>query len=85
MCLSCVIHTGRAVDAESSAQLPRLLDVMDVHCPHCGQKAKRRVFLNWSSQYDCCPQHRVQSTACEHCDYLMVVCEATQRVLESYF
>jgi len=46
----------------------------DVTCPNCGRPAKR-IFLRDS---------RVIRTQCGCCDYLMVTCEETGRVIEAY-
>ena len=46
-----------------------------VHCPNCGCLAERNY-------------HRLSShieTQCLVCDYLMVICANTGRVIESYF
>lgn len=48
--------------------------IQKIHCPNCGQSALRRY-------YD---RHRMVETACPSCDYLLVSCSITGKVLESY-
>ena len=48
--------------------------VQTVHCPNCGSLAERHHIL--SSQ--------VTRTQCEVCDYLMVMCDRTGKVIEAY-
>ncbi|EDX85659.1 hypothetical protein S7335_3362 [Synechococcus sp. PCC 7335] len=48
--------------------------VQIVHCPTCGRAAERRYVAKTS-------QVRTQ---CDSCDYLMVSCAKTGRVIESY-
>jgi len=48
--------------------------VQYVHCPTCGSSAER---------YYLAAEGRVR-TQCSHCDYLMVMCEKTGRVIEAY-
>ncbi|ACA98277.1 hypothetical protein SAMN06272755_1551 [Picosynechococcus sp. OG1] len=43
-------------------------------CPNCGAPALRRYLHNSS----------LRETTCETCDYLMVSCEETGNVVESY-
>ncbi len=46
----------------------------DIHCPNCGSFAQR--------QY--CLQTQLIQTQCPVCDYLMVNCSRTGRVVEAY-
>lgn len=43
-------------------------------CPNCGSTAIRRYFHDSS----------LRETSCETCDYLLVSCEETGNVVESY-
>ncbi len=45
-----------------------------VHCPNCG-KAAERHYRN---------QQKIVRTQCASCDYLMVACQETGRVIEAY-
>lgn len=45
-----------------------------VRCPNCGQYAKKQVM----------GVSQVRSISCYHCDYLLISCLNTGRVLESY-
>jgi uncharacterized Zn finger protein (UPF0148 family) len=45
-----------------------------IHCPNCGRPAER-TFLH---------QERVSRTQCPSCDYLMVQCLDSGRVIEAY-
>ena len=45
-----------------------------IHCPNCGSTAERAYFSH----------QRAIRTQCPHCDYLMVTCSLTARVLEAY-
>lgn len=48
--------------------------VVEVHCPNCGSQAERHY------------THADQTirTQCSTCDYLMITCSTTGRVLEAY-
>ncbi|MEM9771406.1 MAG: hypothetical protein AAF889_07380 [Cyanobacteria bacterium P01_D01_bin.73] len=46
-----------------------------VHCPNCGQHAERQHIQD----------SRVTRTQCSSCDYLMVTCSLTARVIEAYY
>ena len=45
-----------------------------VHCPNCGSLAERQHIQG----------SRVTRTQCGDCDYLMVTCSLTGRVIEAY-
>ncbi|MBJ7900692.1 MAG: replication restart DNA helicase PriA [Cyanobacteria bacterium RI_101] len=45
-----------------------------IHCPNCGSYAHRRHL----------PQLQIVETACPVCDYLLVSCGKTGKVVESY-
>ena len=45
-----------------------------VHCPNCGSHAERQHIQ----------ESRVIRTHCDACDYLMVTCSLTARVIEAY-
>ena len=48
--------------------------VQRVHCPTCGSAAERYSLSAES----------IVRTQCSHCDYLMVMCSKTGRVIEAY-
>ncbi len=45
-----------------------------VHCPNCGSQAERHYFLNT----------QIVQTQCSVCDYLMINCSKTGKVVEAY-
>ena len=56
--------------------------VQIVCCPNCGSPAER-----YHSEHSHSPSEKGSSsirTQCNHCDYLMVTCAQTGRVLEAY-
>lgn len=48
--------------------------IQTVRCPNCGSYARRQVFS----------RHNIIETACPTCDYLLVSCQVTGKVIESY-
>ena len=44
-----------------------------IHCPNCGDRATRTVTENG-----------IKRTSCECCDYLLVQCANTGKVIEAY-
>ena len=53
---------------------PAPAKVQRVHCPTCGSSAERYHLS----------ENSIVRTQCASCDYLMIVCEKTGRVIESY-
>lgn len=51
-----------------------MLTVQKIRCPNCGSHAERHHIYN--------PQ--MTKTQCPSCDYLMVTCSQTGRVIEAY-
>jgi len=51
-----------------------LSTVLEVHCPNCGSRAERHHFES---------EHLVR-TQCPSCDYLMITCSCTGKVIEAY-
>ncbi|MFW6359814.1 MAG: transposase [Chroococcales cyanobacterium] len=45
-----------------------------VRCPNCGSHAERQYIIN----------HQITQTQCPSCDYLMVNCSRTGKVVEAY-
>ncbi|MDA0266384.1 MAG: replication restart DNA helicase PriA [Cyanobacteria bacterium] len=45
-----------------------------VNCPNCGRNAERHYL----------PESTVVRTQCPECDYLMITCHDTGRVIEAY-
>ncbi|HEY9647910.1 MAG TPA: hypothetical protein V6C88_16155 [Chroococcidiopsis sp.] len=48
--------------------------VQAVRCPNCGSPAERHYLVS----------HQLTRTQCPTCDYLMVMCDRTGRVIEAY-
>ncbi|MGF1541885.1 MAG: hypothetical protein ACFCU5_15795 [Pleurocapsa sp.] len=44
-----------------------------IHCPNCGDRAQKYLIDN-----------SIVRTSCEHCDYLLVQCFKTGKVIEAY-
>ena len=44
-----------------------------IYCPNCGDRATRYITEN-----------NIKRTSCEHCDYLLVQCADTGKVIEAY-
>jgi len=55
-----------------------------VRCPNCGCEAKRCYFTNEQPGHQHCPDRQTIQTECPACDYLMVMCASTGRVIEAY-
>lgn len=51
-----------------------MIKEQQIRCPNCGSHAKRFYYL----------KNQITETACPACDYLMVNCSRTGKVLESY-
>ncbi|MBO9997763.1 MAG: replication restart DNA helicase PriA [Cyanobacteria bacterium SID2] len=45
-----------------------------VRCPNCGRLGERHYLA----------ESKILRTQCHHCDYLMVTCATTGRVIEAY-
>ena len=48
--------------------------IQNIHCPNCGGEAERHYITD----------SQLTRTQCSHCDYLMVTCTQTNRVIEAY-
>ncbi|MEO0535531.1 MAG: replication restart DNA helicase PriA [Cyanobacteria bacterium P01_A01_bin.123] len=46
-----------------------------LHCPNCGHSAAERHYLSSDS---------IIRTQCPRCDYLMITCSNTGKVIEAY-
>ncbi|MGA7934613.1 MAG: replication restart DNA helicase PriA [Kovacikia sp.] len=57
--------------------------LMVVRCPNCGSLAQRRLSDHLPG-YQACPAQQVAQTECPVCDYFIVMCWQTCRVLEAY-
>jgi transposase-like protein len=44
-----------------------------IHCPNCGDRATKEITDN-----------DIQRIACRNCDYLLVQCAKTAKVIEAY-
>ncbi len=51
-----------------------LANFIEIYCPNCGQSAERHYLLN----------DQLIRTQCAHCDYLMITCDRTGKVIEAY-
>jgi hypothetical protein len=49
-------------------------DSIEIYCPNCGQTAERHYLL----------QDQLTRTQCAHCDYLMITCDRSGKVIEAY-
>lgn len=45
-----------------------------IYCPNCGDRAERYQ----------CSSTKIMRTSCHHCDYLLVQCLETGKVIEAY-
>lgn len=59
---------------KTSVTTPTTTTVQRVHCPTCGSSAERYHMAD----------ERVIRTQCPCCDYLMILCSQTGKVIESY-
>jgi transcription elongation factor Elf1 len=57
-----------------SQQVQEAQIVQTVHCPNCGSHAERHYLLD----------SQLTRTQCPACDYLMVSCSLTAKVIEAY-
>ncbi|ESA32664.1 pyruvate-formate lyase-activating enzyme [Leptolyngbya sp. Heron Island J] len=48
--------------------------IQTIHCPNCGKPAERH-YLN---------EQQLTRTQCSGCDYLMIVCQRSGKVIEAY-
>ena len=48
--------------------------IQTVHCPNCGKSAERHHLQ----------EQQLTRTQCSGCDYLMITCQRTGRVIEAY-
>ena len=48
--------------------------IQTVHCPNCGRPAERHHLQ----------EQQLTRTQCSDCDYLMIVCQKTAKVIEAY-
>lgn len=51
-----------------------MLDKQLVRCPNCGSQAERYYIAT----------HHLIRTQCPSCDYLMILCDKTNKVIEAY-
>jgi transposase-like protein len=52
-----------------------MLSITKIVCPNCGSPAAERLHI---------ADRQLNRTQCRECDYLMVTCLRTNRVLEAY-
>jgi predicted RNA-binding Zn-ribbon protein involved in translation (DUF1610 family) len=55
---------------------PPIINKETIHCPNCGNHALRQEFLVKKELF--------VETSCPVCDYLLIHCQRTGRVLDSY-
>ncbi|MEO0967207.1 MAG: replication restart DNA helicase PriA [Cyanobacteria bacterium J06639_18] len=48
--------------------------IQEIRCPNCGSEAERHHIID----------SKLTRTQCSHCDYLMVTCSRTNKVIEAY-
>ncbi len=48
--------------------------VVEIHCPNCGGQAERHHLM----------EDAIVRTQCPSCDYLMITCMQTGKVIEAY-
>lgn len=48
--------------------------IQKIRCPNCGSEGERHYIL----------ENQIQRTQCPACDYLMIMCTRTARVIEAY-
>ena len=65
---------GSAVNSVAKKTASSMASVQRVNCPTCGSSAERHRSLDNS----------LVRTQCSRCDYLMVLCSETGRVVEAY-
>ncbi|EKQ69854.1 replication restart DNA helicase PriA [Leptolyngbyaceae cyanobacterium JSC-12] len=47
---------------------------INIYCPNCGSPAERHTLT----------KEKLIRTQCHHCDYLMITCSQTGKVIEAY-
>jgi len=47
---------------------------IEIYCPNCGQSAERHFLA----------KEQITRTQCAHCDYLMITCTRSGKVIEAY-
>ncbi len=52
----------------------RMQTVQKIHCPNCGSEGERYYISD----------RQLTRTQCQNCDYLMVCCTLTGKVIEAY-
>lgn len=50
-----------------------MIKTQTIYCPNCGDRAVRYI-----------TNEGIMRTSCEHCDYLLVQCADTGKVIEAY-
>jgi transposase-like protein len=64
-----VIQSVQNSQAIAEAQITQA-----IHCPNCGSSGERHYLLS----------RQLTRTQCPSCDYLMITCSVTGRVIEAY-
>jgi predicted RNA-binding Zn-ribbon protein involved in translation (DUF1610 family) len=64
-----VIQTAQTAQKGQEAQI-----VQSIHCPNCGSTAERHYLL----------ESQLTRTQCPTCDYLMITCSQSGKVIEAY-
>lgn len=55
-----------------------------VRCPNCGCEAQRHFYSDFSLPHWQSPSNQITQVECHSCDYLMVTCSVTGKVIETY-
>lgn len=51
-----------------------MTNIQQVRCPNCGSYAEKQHF----------PAQNLISVSCSHCDYLIITCPTSGKVVEAY-
>jgi hypothetical protein len=51
-----------------------MITTQTIYCPNCGDRAEKFR----------CSETKILRTSCHHCDYLLVQCSETGKVIEAY-
>ena len=55
-----------------------------VRCPNCGDEAQRHFYSGFHATHWQCASNQITQLECHSCDYLMVTCSVTGKVIEAH-